>query len=526
MHRPPSILLVSGKSQPGFNIAPPLGLHQLHHYLTARGVGSEVLARDLMQPDGHIARTAEGAYDVVGFSVSHDNMAEELDVLWRFRAADRERGGGTTFVAGGQEAALNWRQWLDAGCDLVFLGFAEEALYQYCRSLPVIEGIDGIAYRRPDGEYVHTPAAPMNGDLFRRLFFTEVMANTVDFAAYWNTLRNGSADSTLGSSQFIFENVRLYTSSHCPRGCGFCSSQAFLPESQQQTAKIDMIPAADVAELVRMYVHRHGARAFLFSDDDFPVGNPRGLERLHDFCQLVIGDKQRGDIPAGVRFSCQARVLDFVEKRPGGYRVVRRDLMDLMGRAGFMSIGLGVETFSERLFRCPSVYKLGVTEADCRAVIDAMLDAGLVPQINVILGIPEYTPEELAHTMDSAVEYLLKGCDVAVSRELAAFPGAPIFKKNLYEMTTVPWTNPLDGGTIAIAGHFVPQDPLVAHVVREMNDAGACELERIVGEQGWEGKIVHKRVVGLATLIAVARLLGRGDLVEKFSGVLDGVIEG
>ena len=74
MHRPPRILLVSGKSQPGFNIAPPLGLHQLHHYLTARGIESEVLARDLMQPDGHIARTAQGAYGVVGFSVSHDNM--------------------------------------------------------------------------------------------------------------------------------------------------------------------------------------------------------------------------------------------------------------------------------------------------------------------------------------------------------------------------------------------------------------------------------------------------------------------
>ena len=29
------------------------------------------------------------------------------------------------FVAGGQEAAMNSRQWLDLGIDLIFLGFAE-----------------------------------------------------------------------------------------------------------------------------------------------------------------------------------------------------------------------------------------------------------------------------------------------------------------------------------------------------------------------------------------------------------------
>ena len=70
-----------------------------------------------------------------------------------------------------------------------------------------------------------------------------------------------------------------------------------------------------------------------------------------------------------------------------------------MEKASFLSIGLGVETFSDRLLKCPSINKKGLTSADSLKVIDAMLSTKIVPQINIIIGIPESTPDELADTL-------------------------------------------------------------------------------------------------------------------------------
>jgi hypothetical protein len=285
-----------------------------------------------------------------------------------------------------------------------------------------------------------------------------------------------------------------------------------------------MLKARQIRDLIRMYVDRDGARSFLFSDDDFPVGNRVGLERLRELCHLVIADKKAGRLPADLRFSCQARVLDFVRRNQGGERGIHGDILRLMVEAGFMSVGLGVETFSDRIFKVPSVNKGGITLDTCRLLLDFMLDIDLVPQTNLILGIPEYTAEELAATMEIAVDYLINGTDIAVTQHLLAIPGAPMFTSGAYTSTTYDWTNPVTGETVAIADYFPPNDRKVAAVIDGLKDAAAEELDAVVRRQGWEGKIVHKRVVGMTTLIAVARLLERPDLVEKFGRVLDGVL--
>ena len=330
-----------------------------------------------------------------------------------------------------------------------------------------------------------------------------------------------SADISLGASDFFIENVRVYTASHCPRGCGFCSSQAFLPESQGGTMPIIMLSADEVAELVFMHVDRYGARSFLFSDDDFPVGNKRGLERLTRFCDLMIEFKEAGRIPRETRFSCQARVMDFVLRRPGGYREVDRDLLARMVAAGFMSIGIGVETFCDRILKAPSVNKGAVTTADALGVIDAMMEAGLVPQTNIMMGVPEYTVDELAETMEISVANIRKGCDVATTRVMFAYPGAPLFESGAYPVKYRTWINPWNGRKASIADHFVPHDPTIAEVIAGYDAAAEAELDSVMRQQGWEGKIAHKRVVNVTSMMAVARMIGKPELAAKFAGILD-----
>jgi radical SAM superfamily enzyme YgiQ (UPF0313 family) len=529
------ILLVSLKSAPGFNIAPPVGLYQLRYFVSQRGVDCRILDRDIENADTLVDAARDGEFDVIGLSVSHVNMEEDLDLLWRFRGAAEEGGHDCVFIAGGQIATLNWKQWLTLGIDVVFLGFAEQSLLGFCERMGSAPGgppdlefltrdLDGIAFCDSAGEFVYQPSPALTREWFRKICFEQVLTSDLPYHAYWEKLRTESADISMGAADFIIENVRAYTSSHCPRRCGFCNSQSFLPQSQGGHLPIIVLSAEEVMDLVLMYVDRYGARSFLFSDDDFPIGNREGLERLTNLCQSIIAHKRSGRISPDTRFSCQARIMDFVF-RNNGVRGVNRDLLSLMAEAGFMSIGLGIETFSERLMSAPSIFKVGATLADCRNVLDTMLEVGLVPQINLILGVPEYTVDELAETMTIGAEYLRRGCDVAVVRTMLAMPGAPIFDSPAFEKTVRAWTNPYNGLQAEIPDRIVPHDPAIAAVIDAFDDAAARELEAVVERRGWRGMTIHKRIVGMCNLLGVARTLGREDLVETLTELLEDVLE-
>jgi radical SAM superfamily enzyme YgiQ (UPF0313 family) len=529
------LLLVGNKSNSGYNIAPPIGLYQLHAYVSRRGVRSAVLDRELEDPAPYVERARRGEFDVIGFSVSHDNMLEDLALLWRFRSAAAASGQAVLLIAGGQEAALNCDQWLRLGIDVCFLGFAEKVLLEFCRRVERSRGtanggvealcahLDGVAYGRGDA-VVYQPSAALTSDEFRELFFEQALTLEIPYDAYWSKLRKEAADTTLGASAFVIENIRLYTTSHCPRRCGFCNSQSFLPRSQNGKLPIIGLSASEIADLIVHMVRKYGAQGFLFSDDDFPIGSRAGLQRVVALSQRIIDLKSHNVLPRDTRFACQARVANFIIANGAHGRTANTDLMRLMARAGFGSVGLGVETFSDRILSSPSVNKVGVTARDCHLVLDAMLNSGLTPQINLILGVPEYTPEELAATMAIAVGYLVRGCDIAVTRHLDALPGAPIYGTSLYELQTKTWVHPASGAAERIADYFLPQDPLIRSVAESFDGESARELARVVAAHGWEGRIVHKRVVGLCSLIAVARLLGRDDLESHFRAVLTEVL--
>lgn len=532
----PRVLLVSAKAKQGYNIAPPLGLYQLRLFVCERGVDCELLDRELDDPQPYLERAEAGEFDIIGFSVTHFNMLEDLELLHAFRSASTRSGRRGLILAGGPEATINHAQWLGLGVDMIIVGFGEKPLLELCErvrrldrldmadlDLPaLVAGMDATCYVGKDGDIVYTPARAFQVGEFRELFYHQILKLDLPYQRYWDRQRAEWSDPEVGGADFIIENVRLYTTSHCPRNCGFCNTQTFLPMSMQQKVPITWLAAEDVASLVEHFCARFGATSFLFSDDDFPVGNRLGLERLSRFCELVLEMKSAGRILPNVRFSCQARIMDFI--LPGPERAVNLALLELMAKAGFMSMGMGVETFIDRALRAPSINKVGCTSGDIHNVLGAMLDVGLVPQVNQILGIPEYTPEELLESMEHVVHYYSRGCDSAVIKYVWALTGAPIYGKNLYEVVYKKWTNPVTGEDIKEADYYKPYHPEVARAMELIDDAAAEELKKVVDAQGWHGKTVHKRIIGMTTLLAVFRLLGRDDLAEKHRPVLDGML--
>ena len=132
LKRKTSVLLITGKAEKGFNIAPPIGVYQLLNYLVQRNHDCEIFDQEIETEAEYLKNVEAGKYDVIGMSVSHDHMPEDLDLYWRFKFASEKSDKRSIFIAGGQEATLNWKQWLQLGVDLIFLGFAEKILLQFC----------------------------------------------------------------------------------------------------------------------------------------------------------------------------------------------------------------------------------------------------------------------------------------------------------------------------------------------------------------------------------------------------------
>ena len=529
MNKSLSVLLMTSKAWIGRNVAPALGLYRLKNCLTKSGFRCDILDFDIRSEDDYLKRISLGEYDVIGMSATHDNMSADLDTLWRFRVESAKTGKRCIFVAGGQQPSLNYKQWLLSGAvDMVFLGFAEEALDSFCRRLSQLrnkvdftledaaEGINGIAFIDRGGKAVCKPSPVLTQEKFRKLSFLNIMDSDIPYKEYWDIARRQRIN-VFNNAEFVVETVRLYTTSHCPRRCGFCSSQSFLPQSQDKASTIYMLSADEVFELVLNCIDRYGAMGVLFNDDDFPVGNQAGIERISRFCGLIIDAKKEGRVPKEMKFFCQARVADFIDRD----RTVREDLISLMKKAGFHNIGLGVETFSERLMCLPSINKMGINVSDCRRVIDSLLKSGFVTQLFLILGIPDSTLDDLLKTMRVAADYICKGADIAVVPKMYAYPGSPISVSGDYPVCIREWKNPYNGRVTEIADYFIPHDKTITLVIDRVKSVTEEVVEEIKKERGWDKSLIPGSLVGLAIFIAIARLIDRKDMADDFKGVMN-----
>jgi len=560
-----NVLLVTALTGLGYNIAPHFGMYQIINYLRHHNLPCDMYDRDLeffkktdFNEEAVLKSIRESKYDVIGISVSHHKgrgkqvMIDDLDLIWKMRNAAKEAGAKMpVFVAGGQAAALNHKVWLDLGIDLIVLGYGEKTFYDICKKyfeipkkvrktsalIEVAETLRGVSFKTENGIYRYTPTHHVTKEFFSELFLEFPKKYNMPYKAFWNILRESSAPQ-MGGSEFIYENVRVYTTSHCPRNCGFCNSGQFLREmtvsednlmidkkgmrTSAGTQKLIQADPQELIDLIMFYIKKYGAKSFLFSDDDFALKSK--LNRVEGFCKLVKEYKRKGMMDEKVQFHCQTHVTDWLTNK----KEANVDLIKEVVSAGFKSISVGVETFSDKTLLESSINKVGYKNTHARAVLDAMLDNGIVPQVNVILGIPEYSVEDLLETADTALEYLVKGCDLSLSRNLMALPGSPVYESGLFKVDYDTWTHPVTNKEIKIPYSVIPKNPLVANAMEVFDTVAEKKLQEVKKKMKWDeaGKSAPKRVIEIAALTCLPKLLGRDDLTPKYEKVLNEVLDG
>ncbi|MBF0409933.1 MAG: cobalamin-dependent protein [Candidatus Riflebacteria bacterium] len=523
----PAVILFTSKSpaeETPDSLSVPIGLYNLRHVLNSSGIRCDVVDHQLNLECDYLLDLENGIYDIIGISVTHWRMLEDLNFLHSLKEIYRRIGKHCLFIAGGVQATINYKQWLKCGFDVVCLGYAEEALLEICLKFgsskssyrEFLKGCDGVAFLDDHGCMVHNPAKSLTNVKFEQLMYRNVIDIDLPYDRYWGFMRKKATGILLANNRsYIIENGRLLTTSKCLARCGFCCCPDFLKEAQGSALKPMSLTAEQVHHLIVHFVTKYGAKSFSINDEDFLIGNKAGIERAIDICNLIIASKQKRELPENIRFSCQTRPNCFLIKDCEGVSTVNHRLMQALSKAGFHNISLGVETFSDRLLSSASISK-GITSEKCHAVLKGLLENNLYPTINLILGIPESTTDELLETVRQVIQYMDSPCQISLVTHMLSFPGSAIFSSEKYPTHDVTFVNPVNNESVCIKKYFLQHDEEMGLLIGQLDGVTQRELENYRNEYNLpKTALLPRIIISLVTFLSIAKITNNETLLNR-----------
>lgn len=272
----------------------------------------------------------------------------------------KDRYPGAKIILGGiHVTALPEEALTNEDVDIVVRGEGEETLvllYDAIKDNKDYSHIAGISFKK-DGIIIHNPDRPLIHDLdiiprFPYELFNENKKYNIGFAL---------------------------SSRGCPYNCVFCSQKVISGRLHRFMSRESVIETLD------LLINKYNQYDIGFFDDNFLVNK----ERVKLLCESIVQNR----LNVKARFSCQARA-DNVDK----------EVLNYLKAAGFSSIGLGMETGSERLMK---ILNKGETVKDNIIAVKLMQSMGFDVSCYFLFGIPSETKEERFETYQIAKELKL-----------------------------------------------------------------------------------------------------------------------
>jgi len=372
--------------------SPPLGVQRLAAYLRSKDHHAEVW--DCNIHTGLDAKFGEG-WDIVGFSTLQNTLHNDIRAMWRAK----ELCPGAVLVAGGIEATLNYQDILDnSPVRAVVLAEGEEQLLALAEGVP-LDAIPGMIVKKD--------ALPVSDEKLWE-YWNSVDFDKIGYHHYWGQMlqvHEKDYDEKGGNT------VRLITSTHCNKGCRFCSVTAWHKFACGRVTRPAMLSAEHMWRLVgKAKEQLPTLRTVYFCEDDVL----QDRQRLWDFFVLI---KERGP---HLRFQLQTHTSHVLDEDGN----VDTELLDHLESGGVEHISFGVENGcphcleafhkSQRLDRVPDIIR------ECLA-------RHIRPYILIILFPASATRKCLQTTHDTLTEWLGMGASVSVEPNLMAFKGAPLY---------------------------------------------------------------------------------------------------
>ena len=368
-----TLLIASSPHEDTFGYSmPPPGLLRLGGYLEARGHAVALddlafaLARGEIAGDDRLAETAavrllEREPTRLGLSV----MGATLPIAIAIAAEVRARASGLPIWIGGpgttgvDEALLERFPWID-----VVVRGEGELTVDALLTADGPQGIEGLTWRAADGSVRReVDRAPMS------------MADVSPYA--WHLLPEIAHYKALtGEAEGL---VPLDSGRGCVYDCSFCTIGRYWSRRSRT------LPVDRLVDEIRSLKSIEGARNAYLCHDLF------GADRRYSMqlCEALAAEDS--DIPWEVR----AR-LDHLDD----------ELIGAMADAGCYRVLVGVESADGAVRNANS--KRMDTELDVVDRLGRLGDAGIVPILSLILGLPGESDAELASTLDLCVEAALR----------------------------------------------------------------------------------------------------------------------
>jgi radical SAM superfamily enzyme YgiQ (UPF0313 family) len=448
-------------------LAPPLGVWRLAGVLKKSGARVRVFDPNCVTGTPQVAlerELAAGEWDIVGISTTGMTLRFDLELAH----LTRRLAPRAFIVAGGMEATFRPELMFELGpFDLVVLGEGERPMQEMVSRLRdgrPMGGIAGTAERASGGgtSVLRLHQRSLDHDELRDAIFTTPYED-MPYEAYWERLeaayRVGALPTKAAREARLAEirSVRLITLNYCPMGCTFCSATNFLHESQGSVAPIARLDADEALQMIERIVAAHPqVRTIIFQDDIFVFTKDR---RVMELCDGIVAAKAAGRIPAQLQFISTNRIDAMSVER-----------LQAMRRAGFRVLGFGIESFSPQVL---TEFNKAQIHRHIAPMLDAALDAGVTPFLDLILSSPASSLEDVAITLREAHRWLMRGCEIGMYPYVIPFSGAAFARDPKLVPHTVMAERRVNGTEIhwEQAAKILPMDPVVREAVLRIETA-------------------------------------------------------
>jgi len=385
----PSEFRVSRGLMGGFGMAvnpgllyPPVELAHVASVLEAEGHEVAIHDADALGhgPEETVAAVRAHAPAFVALDSSSTSLDRDLALARELRTSLRVPvailGSQVTFTPGEIFGADN--------VDCVVRGEPEHTVRDLARRVAAGEGfagVEGITWRRADGEIVHEPEREKIKDL-----------DSLPLPAR-HLLRN---------ELYRFPGIdgpitTVKSSRGCPLDCSFCGYT--LAQGLRFRFRSPENVLRELEDIVRVHCVHH----VVFRDPIFTTRK----DRVHAICDGIL--ERRLDL----KWQCETAV-----------KVLDRELLAKMAKAGCVHISLGVDSGNELIQRKHCGAKLLDHDAAVKVFADAR-ELGIETRAFCMIGFPEETPAMVEDTLR-----LVERCDPDQVQFCAvtAYPGTPLYK--------------------------------------------------------------------------------------------------
>lgn len=366
---------------------PPLDLMYVAAILQRDGHEVRLMDAEaqVASPQAVLDAVSASAPDLIGFSTSSATIEQDLELVTQVK---QQLPDVPVFITGSQGSKIPDMAMSGSSVDAVVRGEPELTVAAMAAALAAGEdplAVDGLSVRRGD-EVVHNPDRPLlKGDALDALPFPERSLLPLDW------YRIPTMDGPMQAVQ---------SSRGCPINCTYCGYVV------AQGIPWRGRSAANVFAELREVVATHGVTNVVFRDPLFAYDRDRVVE----LCELLI------EAGLGLRWQCETAI-----------KTLDDELLELMARAGCMSVSFGIESGNEALQKKYSRGKIK-THDHAKVVVDSCRRHGIGTRGFFMIGFPEETPEMAQETMDLAV-YL--DPDSVQFTAVTPYPDTRLYKESM-----------------------------------------------------------------------------------------------